>query len=643
MDKIVKFLIVILGFALSAFQVYTAATMPFTAMIQRSVHLGLGMALVFLVYPVAKRKEGIGSLAGQVLDLMLMLLALISCLYVSVNWEALSEPERLSNPTIWDMCFGVIAFLLVLEGTRRVAGPALPIIALVALLYIFTGPWMPGELKHPGASLQNVISLGYMFNEGIFGSPIEASASMVFIFILFGQFLQSLRGSDFFLTLANSLVGTLRGGPAKVAIFASGFFGSISGSAVANVVGTGSVTIPLMKRVGYKPEFAGAVESVASTGGLIMPPVMGAAAFIMAEIVGISYWSIVVAAIIPALLYYVGLYIAVDLRARRRQLSGLPREDVPRFGEVLRQNGWVYITPLAVLVLLLGIYQYSPARACFWSIVILISLCSVKRELRPLLKGALDIFTQAAKNALVVIMACACAGLVLLMFQVTGLGLKFSSILIALAGENLLLLMFLVMTASLILGMGLPATACYIILALLAAPAIVELGGEVMAAHLFVMYFGALSAITPPVCLAAYAASGISGASPMRTGFVAWRIALPIFLVAYCFVLQPELLMIGKPLDIVIVSVSCLAGVAAMAVGLEGYWLAEIGIARRLLWIIAGALLIWPNHYLTVGGVLLVLICVMCDPQVTQKLRKMLNIPLVGESRTEAIKKSLED
>lgn len=594
----------ILGVCLVAFQLYTAATIPFTAMLQRSIHLALGLALVFLLFPL---KKGPKSLRYGVVDLTLCLLGLAGCLYVAVNWSAMAEPARLSNPTGIDVVLGTITFLLVLEATRRVVGPALPILSLVALGYLFLGPFVPPPFRHPGCNFRDLIAMGYMFTEGIFSSPLGASTSVVFAFILLGQFLESLGGGQFFLDTANSIVGSLRGGPAKVAIIGSGFFGTMSGSAVANVVGTGSVTIPLMKRVGYRSEFAGAVEAVASTGGLIMPPIMGAAAFIMAEVIGVPYIQIAAAAAIPAVLYYLGLYWAVDLRARRRNLAGVPKEEIPLLSSTMKQSGWVFLPPIGVLVVLLVVQAYSPAKAAFWSLVTLVILALTHPKARSALKCLLDVCFRASQASLPVITACACAGFVMVVLQTTGLGLKFSSVLVELSGGNLIALLALTMCASLVLGMGLPASACYIILAVLAAPALVELGVPVMAAHLFVMYFGSLSAITPPVCLAAYAASGISGASPMKIGFTAWRIALPIFLVAFCFGFRPELVLLGTPARIIASALLCAGATAAMALGLEGFFDKEIALWGRGSLVAGGALIIWPGLWSTLLGIGLVL------------------------------------
>lgn len=613
-------ILIVAAASLVCFQLYTAATITLTAMLQRSIHLGLGLGIVFIVYSFDGKKDQEKSLAWEIIDFLLMIMAFIGSFYISLNWEILSAPSRLSNPTPIDIILGICTIMLVLEATRRVVGWALPIISLISLSYLFLGPWFPVLFRHPGTSLRSLIAMGYMYTEGIFASPLGASTNVVFIFIFFGYLLQSLGGGEFMLDIANTFVGKLRGGPAKVAIIASGFFGSMSGSAVANVVGTGAVTIPIMQKVGYKKDFAGAVEAVASTGGLIMPPIMGASAFIMSEIIRVPYITIASAAAIPAILYYVGLYIAIDLRARRLGLKGLNSEDIIPLRKTLKSQGLIFLPPIVLLVFFMMYFQYSVDRAAFWAVILLSVLALTNNKTRILLKKVTPIILGATKSALTVIVATSCAGLVLVTLQVTGLGLRFSSIMVQLSGGNLIFLLLLTAVASLILGMGLPASACYIILAIFAAPAIVQLGSNILAAHLFVLYFGALSAITPPVCLAAYAACGISEGSPMKTGFESFRIALPIFLIAFFFVFQPEVILVGSLWGIVTTSLLCLVGLAFLTIGLEGYFTQEISTIKRIFWSVGGILLIWPGLYITGLGLIIGAACLISDPAIRCKL-----------------------
>ena len=454
-------LFAIVAMSMSLFHLYTAGYMVFTAMVQRSIHLCFALTLIFLLYPgMAKSPRW----KVPLIDWVFILLSVISCLYITINWEALSEAMRIAEPTLVDMALGIIATLLVLEATRRTAGMALPIIAIAFVLYGFLGPYMPGILYHPGIPLNQFIGMNYLFSEGIFGVPLGVSATFVIIFIIFGAFLEVSGGGKFFIDIACALFGAVRGGPAKIAIISSGFFGTISGSAVANVVGTGTFTIPMMKRIGYRPHFAGAVEAVASTGGLIMPPVMGAAAFVMAEIIGVSYVSVCIAAAIPAVLYYFSLFVFIDLEAAKTGLRGIPEEEKPRVKLVIRDGGHLLIPP-ALLVYLLAIVEWSPMKAGFYTILATVVMAMMRKNTRLDGRKLASALRKGATGALQVAAVCACAGIVISIVSITGLGLTFSSILIQLAHGNLFLLLVLTMIASLILGMGLPATPCYIILA----------------------------------------------------------------------------------------------------------------------------------------------------------------------------------
>ena len=597
----------LVAISMSLFHLYTAGYMVFTAMVQRSVHLCFALTLIFLLYPAAGRSSRKKVPLG---DWMLILLSVISCLYITINWEALSEAMRIAEPNSVDITLGIITTLLVLEVTRRTAGIALPLVAIGFILYGFVGPYMPGLLNHPGIPLNQFIGMNYLFTEGIFGVPLGVSATFVIVFIIFGGFLEESGGGKFFIDLACALFGTVRGGPAKIAIFSSGFFGTISGSAVANVVGTGTFTIPMMKRIGYRPHFAGAVEAVASTGGVIMPPVMGAAAFVMAEIIGVSYVSVCLAAALPAVLYYFSLFVFIDLEAAKTGLRGIPKEEKPRMKQVIRDGGHLLLPPV-LLVYLLAVIQWSPMKAGFYAIVATVACAMLRQSTRLNGRKLIAALRKGATGALQVAAVCACAGIVVSIVSITGLGLTFSSVLIELAHGNLFLLLFLTMIASLILGMGLPATPCYIILAVLAAPAIVEMKISTMAAHLFVFYFGCISAITPPVAVAAYAGAAIAGSDPMRTGYTAWRLGLAAFIVPFMFIYGPPLTMDGTALEIILASATSLVGVAFLAASIQGFALRELGLVDRGFLFAAALLLIKPGWItdligLTIGIVIAV-------------------------------------
>lgn len=521
----------------------------------RLIHLGLGMAIAFLTFSIVKKRK-IG-----VIDILLATTALAANGYILLFMDDIIA--RSNIPSTVDLVVGGTLIILVLEMTRRVVGLPMVIIAIVLLLYAYFGNYMPGLLAHKGHSIPRIVDIQSLFMEGIYGVPIGASSSFVILFIIFGTFLQATKTGDFFMGVANSLVGRAKGGPAKIAVFVSAFFGTISGSSIANVVSTGAYTIPLMKRVGYKPHFAGAVEASASSGGQIMPPVMGAAAFIMSEMTGIPYITICIGALLPAVLYFASVQFAVHLEAIKVGLKGLSKEEVPNLWQVIKDGGHL-IVPLLVLIFLLAVMRFSPMYAAVWSIVASVVVSSLRRRTRMTPKEFLKALEMGAKGALMVVGACACAGVFIGVINLTGLGLRFASILTEVAAGSLLLTLILTMGACYILGMGVPTTAAYIICAVLAAPALIHLGLPVLTAHLFVLYSAVLADITPPVAVAAFAAAGIAKADPMRTAVTAVRIGWLKFLVPYYFVYIPALIIVGyEPLAIlqalIVTSLSALA------------------------------------------------------------------------------------
>lgn len=571
---------------MSLFHLYTGGFGSLDPWSQRIIHLTLGLAIAFLTYPFRKGgKTGIS-------DVILALLSILSGLYVMINMDAIVD--RAGMPSKWDVFFGVLTIVLVLEMTRRVIGLPLVLVAIAFLLYARFGPYFPSSIAHKGYDFERIAAHMYTTLEGIFGIPIGVSATFVILFVIFGAFLEATKTGDFFINLANSIAGKAPGGPAKVAVISSGFFGTISGSAVANVVGTGTYTIPLMKKTGYRPHFAGAVEAVASSGGQLMPPVMGAAAFVISEMTGISYLRICAAALIPAILYYASLFTAVHLEAKRTGLRGLSDEEVPKLAHTLKSQGYLAISAL-VLVYFLAIKLTSPSYAAFWAIISAILLSFVKRETRLGLQGFIRALEAGAKNALSVVAACAAAGIVVGVVTLTGLGLKFSGMVLSLSHGNVYLTLFLTMLSSLILGMGLPTTAAYIICAILAVPALKNLGVPELAAHLFVFYFAIISAITPPVALAAYAGAGIAKSDPMKTGWTACRIGLAAFIIPYIFVFNTSLLMYGKLFEIIWVSITALLGTVLLACSTIGWFLTNLQFWERILVFMSSICLIEPR------------------------------------------------
>lgn len=607
----------VLCIAFSAFHLFTAATGAYPPQIQRAVHLGFVLVLIYLLYP-ARATGSKHRLAWY--DVILAAAGAAVCGYIVWNYDVIVLDA--GPPTQMDFIFGCASILLVLEATRRIVGLPITLVATFFLLYAKFGNFIPGMMGHPGFSLQRIVGHMYLTTEGLFGMPLGVSASFVFLFILFGAFLHSTGLGKFFIDLALAAAGRYVGGPAKVAVLASGFFGTISGSSVANTVSTGTFTIPLMKSVGYRGAFAGAVEAASSTGGQIMPPIMGAAAFIMAQFLGVGYVEIAKAALIPALLYYMAVGFMVHMEAKRLGLKGIPKERLPRAWFVLRQGGYLLV-PIFVLVYLL-IQGYTPLKSAYYCILatVIISLVAnnwkawagasssnvpVSRALAQSNRLALKDILQAMENggrlALGVAAACACTGFVIGVVTLTGVGLKLANAILTLSAGNFALTLFFTMLASIILGMGLPTTAKYIVLATIAAPAIQTFGVPVLAAHLFIMYFGILADLTPPVALAAYAAAGIARAEPNATGFMAVKLALAGFLIPYIFCYNPGLLMIGASnAEIVFIVCTAAVGIASLSFASVGYWLRDLHLWERLILVGAAITLITPGLVTDIVG-----------------------------------------
>jgi len=562
--------------AFALFHLWRAYTGPMGALQQRSIHLTFALVLTFLVQPFLRR---MGKQRLPWWDLFLVGLALLVGGYLL--WEYQELTFRMGTPNNLDLALGVICVLLVLEAARRLIGWPLPMIAGVFLLYAYFGEYAPGFLAHRGYDFGRIMSHTYLTTEGIFGLPLGVSATFVILFIIMGAFLQESGAGQFFFDFAYALLGRARGGPAKMSVVSSGLFGTISGSAVANVVVDGWLTIPLMKRTGYRAHVAAAVEATASTGGQLMPPVMGAAAFIIAEILGIGYIEVCIAAALPAVLYYMTLFCMVDLEAAKMGLRGLPASELPAFRKVF-SVGWHLLVPLFVLIFFLVVLDWSPMKSALWAIIFTPFISFLRESSRMNLRKIARALEQGALGSLEVALACACAGIVVGIFSLTGLGMKLSTMLIEVAGGNLLALLFLTMIASLILGMGMPTTACYIVLAVLVAPALIKMGVVPIAAHLFVFYFGIISAITPPVALAAYAAAGIGNTDPFKTGWYATKLGLAGFIIPYMFVYGPALLIQGTPGEIVLASISGLVGSAALAAAIQGWALARLNLWQRV-------------------------------------------------------------
>jgi TRAP transporter 4TM/12TM fusion protein len=587
----------------SLFQLYTAIFGVFTAQIQRSIHLGFALALIFLLFPASKKKRASGKWQVAWYDVILAILSVVVGAYWPVNIDEIVMRVGLLTDT--DFYIGVLAILLVLEATRRAVGLPITIIAILFLSYGYFGEYMPGFLQHSGLSLQRLVQTMFFTTEGILGTPLGVSSTFIFLFLLFGAFLVKTGVGQYFNDLAVAIAGRSTGGPAKVAIFSSALQGTISGSSVANVVTSGSFTIPMMKKIGYKKEFAGAVEAAASTGGQLMPPIMGAAAFLMVEFIGngLTYWDIAKAAAIPAILYFTGVWIMTHFEAKRIGLSGLSKEEMPNRKEVFKKI-YLLIPILAVIVLLMS--GITVTHSALYAIVIAIIVGFINRDSKMRLIDIIYALVDGARTALSVAAATAAAGIIVGIVTKTGLGLKLANGLLDIAGGMLLPTLFLTMIAAIVLGMGSPTTANYVITSTIAAPAIILLGVPDLSAHLFVFYFGIIADITPPVALAAFAAAGVSGGEPIRTGVQSAKLAIAAFIIPYMFVLSPQLLMIDTTFsELIWVIFTALSGMVAIGAGMIGFWMRKLHWVERILSIAAGLMLIYPEGFTDIAGLIL--------------------------------------
>ena len=587
----------VLGIIAVLFHFYVLVIHPISYWRLYLMHILFGMLLVYAIYkPGKKFKDTVPWY-----DVLLMIAGIGTVIYC-ITAERGMAYRMGSNPTTADLIAISIILLLLLEGTRRIYGMILPTVAIVFLLYCHFGQYFSGGLGHSGYSWKKTISymLGY---EAVFGSPMNASATMVFLFMVFGAFLTFSGAGPFFIDLAMSLAGSKRGGPAKVAVISSALFGTVSGNSVANVVSTGAFTIPLMKSVGYKPKFAAAVEATASSGGQIMPPILGSAAFIMAELIGAPYSEIMLASIIPALLYFFTVFLMVDIEAAKNNLTGVAKEELPKRKYVL-QNLYMLL-PLVVLTIVMTVLNQSAIRAASWGILSCIIVYIIKNR-KFSFKEIMDAMADGAKSACGMICACGTAGIVVGVLNMTGAGIKFASFVVEVANGHLLVALILTMIASLILGMGLPTSASYIICAAVAAPALIDMGLTAIQAHMFVFYFACISAITPPVAMAAYAGATISGSKPMEVGFTACKLGICAFIVPFMFCYAPTLLWKGAAGDIIVTIITALIGATMLSYGLQRYagcFSLPLGIIPACILIASALLMIIPGTVTDLIGI----------------------------------------
>jgi len=613
--------VMVVAVSLSLYQLYTAGITALTALIQRSIHLGAILTLTFLLRPAFKkvRKD---RLNGWVIIDWLLIVASVYCTsYICINLTEIFERQGDWLPQ--DLTVSIIGTLLVLEACRRVIGYIMTGICITGMLYAMYGPYMPELIIHKGYSIERITTTLWLTTEGIFGLPIGVASTFVFVFVLFGAFLEVTGGGSFFIDLAYALTGRFSGGPAKTSVVASGFMGSVSGSAVGNVVATGSFTIPMMKKVGYRPHVAGAIEAAASTGGQLMPPIMGAGAFLMAEFTNTSYLTIIKVALVPAIMYYVTVLFFVHFEARKFGLLGQPKENLPRIGRVVKE-GLHFIIPVAILIYVL-VANYSPMMAGFVAVVstLVASLAAnavkwaVQRTGRPtagrfvftesrLIVQALE---QGAKNAVMVSVACAAAGIIVGMVTLTGMGLKFSSLVLELSFGIKALAILLIGAASLVLGMGLPVTASYIVLATLAGPALLDMGVPLLVSHMIVFWYSQDANVTPPVSLASFAGAGVAGANPMQTAFTSWKLAKGLYIIPIIMAYRP-LLGMGKGYEMLhwevgLTMLITTLGLVAFAAAIERYLFRKASWLETILLWVAAAALFWPAYWADAAGAVL--------------------------------------
>ena len=603
--------------ALALFQIwFTTGFGVLDGSMMRVMFVSFITVLVFLFIPCRKYKENEKEpTLFLLIDLCCAGLAIATAVYFALHLTEITTRMRyIDDVTPAAKFFAAATVLLVLETPRRTTGWALVIVASTLILYAFFGDMLPRAVKHTGFTFDVIVEHLFLLNEGVYGIPIGVATSTLFGFIMFGAFLERSKMSSIFMDLACLLTRNSQGGPAKVAIFASALFGTISGSAAANVYGTGTFTIPLMKKVGYTPHFAGAVEAVASTGGQMMPPIMGAAAFIMADVIGVSYLTIAKAALIPSVLYYLTLLAIIHLEAVSKNMGTLPPELVPSAASVLRRLYYLFPLVFLITILLMG---RSVIACAYYGTVCIVILSMIRSETRFTFKRLCGALELSAKNAMMVSSCCACAGIIIGVISLTGIGYKFINVITALAGSNLLLLMAMLMVTCIILGMGVPTAPAYIIVATLGAPALMKAGVPIIAAHMFVYFYAILSVITPPVCLAAFAGAAIAETNAMKTGVTAMKLGIVAFIIPFMFVFEPALLMQGSTTEIATAFASALIGVIGIASGMQNWLLVRCRLWERALLLASGLMLIFPGLITDTIGLSSLLIVLFA-----QRLRK---------------------
>ena len=600
--KIFSGIVMVVSVALCLFQMYAGGISNISSMTLRTIHWTVISAVAIVSYPAVKGKETM-----RWYDYILLAASLFATIYVAVVWPTRTIQVSTNDPlfSTLDKVAFLVMTLVILEIARRTTGFALTVTAAIALIYLmFLGPYMPGIFRHRGYSLSRVAPFLLFSSEGVYGSALGTSASFIMLFVLFGDMLEAAGAGKFFIDIAYGIAGRFRGGPAKTAVVSSALMGCVSGSSIANVVTTGTFTIPLMVSSGYKKNSACAIEAVASTGGMIMPPMMGAAAFILAEYVGVSYGEVCRAAILPAVLYYLGLFLCVDKEAAANGLVGQKKEDLPKPLVILKQKGYLLL-PLVILIYCL-VRSFSPQKTVFWTILILIAISYLRKESRITPRKACEAMKSAVKGMAPVAAACAAAGLIVGAINLTGVGVNFTSSITRLSGGSPFVALLMTAIAALILGMGLPPVAVYIVVSTVVAPALTQMGFSLFASHLFVFYFGIIGTITPPVALTAYAAAGlIEGASAFKVGVRAFLYGIVAFIVPFVFMYDEAFLLSGTPGHVILAVVTAILALDFISAMLIGYFTARINWFGRIVCLLVGILLFLPNTYTSLVGIVL--------------------------------------
>ena len=600
--KIFSGIVMVVSVALCLFQMYAGGISNISSMTLRTIHWTVISAVAIVSYPAVKGKETM-----RWYDYILLAASLFATIYVAVVWPTRTIQVSTNDPlfSTLDKVAFLVMTLVILEIARRTTGLALTVTAAIALVYLmFLGPYMPGIFRHRGYSLSRVAPFLLFSSEGVYGSALGTSASFIMLFVLFGDMLEAAGAGKFFIDIAYGIAGRFRGGPAKTAVVSSALMGCVSGSSIANVVTTGTFTIPLMVSSGYKKNSVCAIEAVASTGGMIMPPMMGAAAFILAEYVGVSYGEVCWAAILPAVLYYLGLFLCVDKEAAANGLVGQKKEDLPKPLVILKQKGYLLL-PLVILIYCL-VRSFSPQKTVFWTILILIAISYLRKESRITPRKACEAMKSAVKGMAPVAAACAAAGLIVGAINLTGVGVNFTSSITRLSGGSPFVALLMTAIAALILGMGLPPVAVYIVVSTVVAPALTQMGFSLFASHLFVFYFGIIGTITPPVALTAYAAAGlIEGASAFKVGVRAFLYGIIAFIVPFVFMYDEAFLLSGTPGHVILAVVTAILALDFISAMLIGYFTTRINWFGRIVCLLVGILLFLPNTYTSLVGIVL--------------------------------------